>query len=155
MSPQRSHKHCNRAKHAFIAVFSLTRREGVGRQRGSGGADADAAAGAQPVAQDALPTALAVLVATVGGGARLLADPLASAFYFTLMKTLRQLVPEVSACPPTSSLHCKSLAPSVASVLHLLRLLARTGTTQDLGRCGRRVEESDTPWDLWIPRNNL
>lgn len=71
---------------------------GNGRRGGAAGGsnanrkDADAAKAA---AQDALSALVAVLEACVGGGARPLADPVASGFYGALTKALRLLVPEV------------------------------------------------------------
>lgn len=66
-----------------------------GRHR-VGAAAAGSAAEGKAVAAEALPAVLAVLQACVSGSTRPLADPVASGFYFTLLKTLRLLVPEAS-----------------------------------------------------------
>ena len=55
---------------------------------------------------------VAVLEACAGGSTRLLADPVASAFYWTLTRALRLLMPEVFIASLQSC-----LAPSVAQTL--------------------------------------
>lgn len=66
-----------------------------GRHR-VGAAAAGSAAEGKAVAAEALPAMIAVLQACVSGSTWPLADPVASGFYFTLLKTLRLLVPEAS-----------------------------------------------------------
>ena len=53
--------------------------------------------------QQALAAAAAVLEACVGGVRAPLEDPLASSFYFNLLRTLRALVPEVQPPPPATA----------------------------------------------------
>ena len=87
-----------------LHALPLRRGHGGSRQRmaagGSIGADASAT---RAVAQAALTAVLAVLEACVGGGSRPLADPAASGFYFTMMKSLRLLVSEVRGIEVYSS----------------------------------------------------
>ena len=95
---------------------------GPGASRNAAAAPDGAAAKAS--AQAAMTVLVAVLEACAGGSARLLADPVASAFYWTLTRALRLLMPEVQlrslaahrapsavaalALAPASPLHAKS-----------------------------------------------
>lgn len=95
---------------------------GPGASRNAAAAPDGAAAKAS--AQAAMTVLVAVLEACAGGSARPLADPVASAFYWTLTRALRLLMPEVQlrlltahrapsavaalALAPASPLHAKS-----------------------------------------------
>jgi hypothetical protein len=90
-------------------------------------ADADGAA-AKHSAQAAMTALVTVLEACAGGGARLLADPAASAFYWTLTRALRLLTPEVIV----TLLYLHHLIPAIVWTAALtLQGFTRTAAARD------------------------